>query len=365
LDDPNNVKDGESEVERTKTNNIIAGGWSSRVNRLDTDIKLLVQQRIHADDVSGNIMRTDLEGEWTKLILPMEYEPASPCRTIYLPSSVDKPWEDPRKEAGEVICPIRFSPKALKRLKQGLGSEYRIAGQLQQRPSPEKGGIFKKDYFCKWTKPKMPFFKHIIQSWDTAFTKRKENTILKVSYSACTTWGLFVDELKKPRVMLLSRWQDQVDYPELRHLAQKMAVDYRDDGTIDIKPDTKYRPSMILVENKASGQSIIPDLQSAGISVIGFNPTPYGDKVNRAEFISAYVENGSVYLPTIEPHHVNLKPFADKFIEEAAEFPNGQSSDVIDTFTQVMIRLIKSGYLTHTLNPEDDDLDDYTPKRFY
>jgi len=50
-----------------------------------------------------------------------------------------KVWEDPRTNRREILCPARFTPKAVKRLKEGLGSEYRIAGQLNQRPSPQEG----------------------------------------------------------------------------------------------------------------------------------------------------------------------------------------------------------------------------------
>jgi hypothetical protein len=56
---------------------------------------------------------------------------------------------DPRTQPGELLWPERFGPTEIADLKVSLGN-YAAAGQLQQRPSPAGGGIFKRHWFRYW-----------------------------------------------------------------------------------------------------------------------------------------------------------------------------------------------------------------------
>ena len=51
-------------------------------------------------------------------------------------------WTDPRRAEGTLLCPEQFSAEAVVQLEQALGA-YGAAGQLQQRPVPREGGMFK------------------------------------------------------------------------------------------------------------------------------------------------------------------------------------------------------------------------------
>jgi len=85
-------------------------------------------------DLSGHL----LEQGWEHLCLPAEYEDPSRMTSIG--------FTDPRTEPDELLWPERFGPKEIVDLKISLGS-YAAAGQLQQRPSPAGGGIFKRHWF--------------------------------------------------------------------------------------------------------------------------------------------------------------------------------------------------------------------------
>src|SRR5258706_13245513 len=61
-------------------------------------------------------------------------------------------WVDPRVEHGELLWPVRFGRPEIESLKTSLGS-YAAAGQLQRRPSPAGGGIFKRHWF-KYFQPR-------------------------------------------------------------------------------------------------------------------------------------------------------------------------------------------------------------------
>ena len=66
-------------------------------------IQIIIQQRLHEEDITGHIIDNDLGDEWVKLILPMEYEDARKAKTIILPSTDGKIWQDPREEEGELL----------------------------------------------------------------------------------------------------------------------------------------------------------------------------------------------------------------------------------------------------------------------
>jgi len=344
-DDPNNAGEGRSDVKREGTNNWWDQVWSTRLNNPKQDIKIVVQHRLHEQDISGHILENDTEGEWVKLNLPMEFEEKQRSRTIILPSSNGKIWSDPRTKEGELLSAERFSIKEINQYKQDLGV-YGYAGQYQQRPAPEEGGIIKKPWFRWWKDTTPPGIQFILQSWDTALTAKDTS-----SYSACTTWGVFYDENRIENLILLSMWRDRIEYPELREMAKRLYYDYRDTGK-KRNPSFTGRPlDMCLIEAKASGDPLIRDLASAGIRAIPFVPNKYGDKIERVRLITPLIEGGRVWLPARPPSYEKLLPYADEFLESIATFPNSDSRDLVDTMTQALQKLREGRFL---LNPRDD-----------
>lgn len=109
IDDGNNVQDGESEVKRKATIEWLDSVWSTRLNNPKNDVQIIIQQRLHEEDITGHIMDKDLDNEWVKLILPMEYEDVRKAQTVVLPSTKGKVWQDPRDKEGELLCEQRFS----------------------------------------------------------------------------------------------------------------------------------------------------------------------------------------------------------------------------------------------------------------
>lgn len=363
-DDINNAR--ESEDDRIKKNFIWDSSISTRLNNPGKDKRLIVAQRTSTNDLIAHLLEGRGAKSWTCFMLPMEFEGKRKCKTIALPSTSPKKWEDPRTKEGEVLCPIRFNPDALKRIKDGLGSDYLIATQLQQRPTVSDGGIFKKSEFQWWKKEKPPKVFHIIESWDTAFKKgdvRKSNK--KISYSVCTVWGLFNDEFGITNVILLNLWRGRVEFPELREIAKKLAADYRYNDSREITPDDKHIPDMVLIEAKATGDPLNQELRRAGIQATMFDPGPYGDKVRRASLITHIVQTKRVWVPARPPYYENLTSFSHLFVEACANFPNDdESKDIVDTFSQMLHKLIKGGIVKHPGDPKDK-IKDSKPKTFY
>jgi phage terminase large subunit-like protein len=300
-----------------------------------------MMQRSHELDVTGFVLSKYPE-EFIKLILPMEFEPDNKCKTVILPSTNDAVWEDPRTKTNELLWPEQDGPKEVERRKKDLGSAYDIAGQLQQRPAPDEGGIIRKKSFKWWIKPEPPQMTLVIQSWDTALSK---DDMEKNSFHACTTWGLFTDDNQRTNLMLLGMWRGRCEYPELRTMVKRLSYDWRDDGVADIIPDGKHTADRIIIEDKASGSPLAMDLTRMGLTIERFNPTKYGDKIERVRYVTHIIENGQVWVRAIPPDYKKLRYYAEKHVDLCAAFPHAESRDVVDTMTQAMLRLMQSGLL--------------------
>lgn len=349
-DDANNAKHGESKTQRDSTNAWLSSVWWSRKEDPKRDVDIGTAQRLNMNDASGYWMRNDEDGELVKLILPMEFETKRQCKTIVLPSSFGKVWIDPRKREGELLWPERMGPKEVAQSKKELATSYRIAGQLQQRPAPEKGGMIKSDWFRMWKHPRPPTnITQVVQSWDTALEAHEMG-----AYSACTTWGLFEDEKTGlNNLLLLGLWRGRVEYPELRKMAIRLYDDYRDDGQVKITPDDKHVPDVVIIEAKASGHSLVHDLTRAGITAVRFNPTKYGDKIQRVQLATYMIEAGRIWIPASPPDFIYPRAFGNTLIQLCSIFPADDARDVVDTMTQVILRLRDSGYLSHVTDDHE------------
>jgi predicted phage terminase large subunit-like protein len=144
LDDPNDVTGAESEVERQSTNDWFDLALSTRGVTLDAR-RVIIAQRLHQNDLSGHVLA---KGGYTHICLPMRYEPRRMATTPL-------GWNDPRTEEGELLAPDQFPEAAVAQMEQSLGP-YGAAGQLQQRPAPREGGLFKRAWFDKRT-PAAPY----------------------------------------------------------------------------------------------------------------------------------------------------------------------------------------------------------------
>ena len=191
---------------------------------------------------------------------------------------------------------------------------------------PKGGGILKAEWWSPWENDDLPNIEYLIQSYDTAFST-KENS----SYSARTTWGVFKQD-GYFNAIVVDMWYDRVTYPELRRIAQESYED--------------YEPDIVLIEKKASGQSLIQDLRMAGIPVLEYMPDR--DKQARAHSSSALLEDGRIWYP-------KNRRWAKDLIDICSAFPTGENDDIVDTCTQAWLRLRKGWFITHSSDAEDDE----------
>jgi len=247
---------------------------------------IIVQTRWHEDDLAGWLLREHASENWDVLSLPAIAE------------------QDERfRHVGEALWPERFPLSQLERIRVAIGGRA-WASLYQQRPAAAGGMIFKRDWWQLFATPPASPFSVVVQSWDTAFKKGSEN-----DYSVCSTWGV-----AENGYYLLHLWRDRVEFPELKRVLASQAE--------------QWRPHTILVEDRASGQSLIQELKlSTALPIIPVKVD--ADKQARAQAVTPLVEAGKVFLP-------QSAPWLNDFIDELASFAAGTHDDMVDSTTQAL-----------------------------
>jgi predicted phage terminase large subunit-like protein len=206
-----------------------------------------------------------------------------------------------------------------------------------QTPTSEEGSIVKREWWNEWESEILPPVSYIIQSYDTAFSKKET-----ADYSAISTWGVFRPTPDSPDcIILLDAQKDRWDFPELKRVAYE---EYQ-----------YWDPDMVLIEAKASGTPLTHELRRLGIPVVNYSPTRGHDKSTRMHSVAPIFESGLVYAPT--------KKFAEEMIEECASFPFGKNDDLCDTMTQALMRFREGGLVS--LNDDYEDGEKAPVRRVY
>ena len=90
----------------------------------------------------------------------------------------------------------------------------------------------------------------------------------------------------------------------------------------------QWKPTSILVEDRASGQSLLQELKSATtLPVLAIKVD--SDKLSRAQAVTPLVEAGKVFLP-------ESAPWLAEYVDELATFPTGNYDDAVDSTTQAL-----------------------------
>lgn len=257
---------------------------ATTLTRLSPDARVVfINTRWHADDVTGRLLENS-----------KKYEDSEQWHHINLPAFALENDLLNRKE-NEPLWPERFDLKRLNKLRLDIGN-YWFSALYQQQPISNEYQIFKPEWWQFYkTAPKCSF---IIQSWDTAFKKGQDN-----DYSVCCTYGI-----NDGKIYLLDMWRGKLNFPEL--LAQVKLL------------YNLFKPSIVLMEDAASGQDIIPTLRQS--SLLPIKEVKAISKELRAHTVSPTIAAGKVYLP----ENAN---YLSTFINEHSNFPKAKNDDIVDS----------------------------------
>ena len=223
------------------------------------------------------------------------------------------------EDSGNPLWPEFWDIEELNKVKASLPTQKWNA-QWMQTPTAEEGSIIKREWWNMWEHDSLPPVKYIIQSYDTAYSKKQNS-----DYSAISTWGVFNPTPDDPdSIILLDAQKGRWDFPELKRIAYE---------------EYKYwDPDMTLIEAKASGTPLTHELRRLGIPVVNYSPTRGHDKSTRMHSVAPIFESDLVWAPQ--------KKFAEDMIEECAAFPFGKNDDLCDTMTQALMRFREGGLVS-------------------
>ena len=311
IDDPLKPDEAASEVARQKVNDWFDHSLLTRLNDKRDGRIILIMQRLHQNDLTGYLL--EKEG-WKVVRFPAI---AEEDEMFGVPTTFGGVRPYSRKK-GEPLHPDREDLATLEKIKGDLGS-YNFAGQYQQSPAPQGGGMIKEHWFKTYTPQSRPeAFDYIFQSWDTA------NTITELSdYSVCTTWGK-----KGKDLYLLHVCRKKMDYPTLKRAVVEQAE--------------LWSARVIVIEDKASGTQLIQELAYEGVyNIQRYQPGPNQDKAMRMYSCCNVIENGFVFLP-------EKADWLTEYMNELTVFPNGKYDDQVDSTSQALDWIKRSYLECHT-----------------
>ncbi len=279
---------------------------------------VLVMQRLHEADLAGHVAR---KPGAVVLCLPMRYERNHPFR--YGPRTIaGRDYAgDPRTVDGELLHAARFPDAVVRALELDLGPRG-AASQLQQRPQPAGGGVFKEAWFRFWTE--LPPGGTFAISVDCTFKQTSDGSfvVFQVWYVLGGSFYL-VDQVR-------ARMDFATTVDELVAFCGRYPRAFKK-----------------LIEAKANGPAVVSALQARvpGLTLV----EPEGGKEARANAVQPLVAAGNVYLPhpeqaryrTVDPTdgRVGAPWVRSEFLPEVTTFPSAATDDQTDTMTQALNKL--------------------------
>lgn len=304
-DDPHSTESAESEADRERTSRIFRESVPTRLNDPVRSAIVVIMQRLHEADISGQILALKLGYE--HLMLPMEFEPERACAT-----SIG--FRDPRTADGELLFPERFPREVVERDKVPMGS-YAVAGQFQQRPTPREGGMFKRSWFEGKFIGAAPEGTRWVRHWDLAATAKK---------TAARTAGVKLGRAPDGKFVVGHVVTTQAEGPDVRKLIKATAES--DGRAVEIS---------LPQDPGQAGKVQAADMVAMLAGFVARAEPETGDKAMRAEPFSAQCEAGNVLIVK--------GAWNEAYLDELCLFPGGSFKDQVDATSGAFGKLAKPG----------------------
>jgi predicted phage terminase large subunit-like protein len=308
IDDPYaSMQDALSETTRKKVWDWYNG---TAYNRLMPGGKIVViNHRMHEDDLSGKLLAQQAAGgdKWEVVELPAI------------------------SQSGEALWPDAYPIDALERIKRNTLPRYWSA-LYQQRPQPDEGTYFKREWFKRYSKGELPANLHIYGSSDYAVTEDGGD------FTVHRVWGVDVGG----GIWLIAGWRGQ------------STADVWIERLVDLIG--AHKPLAWFGEAGVIAKTIEPMLRrrltERGLGArLEWLPSIH-DKPTRARGFQARAAMGKVHLPDDLDGSLVL--------DEYLRFPAGKWDDEVDTASLVgraLDEMHPAIAQTETINPNPPDLD--------
>lgn len=261
-------------------------------------VEVICQTRWHEDDLTGRVLQTDVQG---RVLLSM-------------PALAEA--DDQYRQTGEALWEAKYNREQLLTIQKTIGTRAWNA-LYQQRPAAQEGDILKRSWFEQYDQRSLELDGAVNFYFDTAYTDSEKND---------PTAGIAY-MVRGSDYYILECSAEYLDFNAAVRWIQAFS-----------KRNGYTRQSVIRVEPKASGKSLVQVLKANTDLNIREAPVPKGDKVARVNSVSAIIEAGRVFVPA-------GMVWVNDFLEEVATFPNGAHDDRVDCLSGMLISEAKRGGL--------------------
>lgn len=292
VDDFHKAGESLSAVEREKAIETFRTTFFNRFDNLSDGRIIIVQQRIHEDDLAGWALRF---GTWDHLNLPAY---AEQDEVIELPRG--KTWQ---RRKGDVLAPAIASAEYLEEQRLMMGARY-FGAQFQQNPIVADGGLVDLNWFGQYEERQPRSWYHkVVQSWDPAITERVTS-----DYSVGMTWG-YRD----------GQW----------HLLDLLRVQYAFTRLTErvMSWHRQWKADALIIEGASIGHALYDQVRKAELPGLVRCPTPRLSKQDRLAAITVQLQTGIFLLPASADWLPDLR-------RELLAFPDGRNDDQVDALTQ-------------------------------
>jgi predicted phage terminase large subunit-like protein len=296
-DDALNPKVALSQVVMSDINRWYDETWTTRNRDPKHGKELVIMQRLSTGDLTDHLLS---KGGWEHLVLQQVAEKKT---ILTFPVSKKKMV----RPEGHILHESRFGEKEVAAAKTNLGS-YGFAAQHQQTPVPRGGGLIKLEWFPRY-KIEPSVYDETVFSIDTASGGKEIN-----NPSVCQVYRRYQN-----RWHLVDTWKESVRYPELKAKIISLSV--------------QYKPDAILIEDKSTGQALIPELENNEVQrmpIVKINPGKLS-KEERVNVETPSMESGLIVLPDLEYIKADWLP---GFELNLMAFPNQKDWDELDALSQ-------------------------------
>lgn len=367
VDDPDDAMKVWGESDRLRSRRKVTA-IRNRVKDPTRSIRLVVQQRVHPEDVTG---WTTKKGVWSAataegralpavLAIPLEFRPSRRCTTPW-------GWTDHRTTSGEVAHPERYTPafRAAERLAYGASG---YEAQYNQNPEVIEGGWYKRNHWRWFRLPSDPLDPRprpegcrprVGEGADAALElgERKDGT-LDVDVIAVTvdaTFGSLEDDasavgmtavaIAAGRRLVLEDVTAPMTYTQTEDALCAMIARWA-----HLSPGRRID---VLVEKKANGAAIVDRIKKmlAEAQLKDVRGRLVVPKLVELETAGGKAVRGRAAMPTVESGLVYLRDGAawlDEWVGEVSGFPHAARDDRFDALTQLIIY-----YADHTAAAEE------------
>lgn len=325
VDDPHSTDGAESEADRLRAARRFIEGGTNRLNNQARSALIVIMQRLHAEDISGQILKRPRLG-YVHLMIPMEFEEERRCETRI-------GWSDPRARDGDLLDPKRFPREIVENELKEMGN-FAWAGQYQQRPTAREGGLFKRQWFAgkvidaASAPPRAAM--RFVRAWDFAASREKPGK------SPDWTVGL----------LMARHGTDYFVFGVERMRESPGKVQDRVKAVAAI--DALTAPGTLIRIPQDPGQAGVAQVESYVTALAGHPLKPQvtsgrGDKVTRAHPAAVQSEFGRIRLVNSGPPEDGLDPWIETFLDELCTFPAGAHDDQVDAFADAFAELAQGG----------------------